>query len=463
MISLTKVGGLIVKKIILIVVTFLITVLNVNAESIEYNGYIPGYNTEFIMSSKMDDKYVIMRTLDVVLLSSSGKYENLIECDLSLLVEDELVCFNAYYDSESSTSSTYITLYDSSFNEKITKQYDITYGDINNSIIITKYNDYYVLLDREFLEIVDILDSNLNEISDDVYYEIEQYYYSLFEPIINSIVEANYDFIDIIQIENNQLFLLAGAENYLGVNLDCLLYDKTGNLLTKVDILTEDLNVAYAAIANNGIYIAYSIETEGFYLEKYDLNGNLVYDYSLSELANHEFPDEYILSSIYVDENEVNITISDSDAGKVSLDPPLPSEPVLDANAYLVSFALNYDITTNITGFGDLNVEETGVYNEEKVMQITPEPGNEISDLVITDSAGNNISYTADYKFIMPNSDVVIDVTFELKTATPSGNEIDIENPSTGAVLPISILIGGIIVSFVIYNYTKKKRVFTKL
>lgn len=183
----------------------------------------------------------------------------------------------------------------------------------------------------------------------------------------------------------------------------------------------------------------------------------------MSELANHEFPDEYILSSIYVDENEVNITISDSDAGKVSLDPPLSSEPVLDANAYLVSFALNYDITTNITGFGDLNVEETGVYNEEKVMQITPEPGNEISDLVITDSAGNNISYTDDYKFIMPNSDVVIDVTFELKTATPSGNEIDIENPSTGAVLPIFILIGGIIVSFVIYNYTKKKRVFTKL
>lgn len=461
MISLTKVGGLIVKKIILIVVTFLITVLNVNAESIEYNGYIPGVrNAAFLKSNKINDKYLIWESFAVSLWSDAGRQA--IECESSVLFEDELVCFNTYYDSESSTYTDYITLYDSNFNEIISKETEMNNLNFYYYIVL-KYNDYYVLLDKSRFYIDYIFDSSLNVASDDVYYEIEQYYYSLFEPIINSIVEANYDFIDIIQIENNQLFLLAGAENYLGVNLDCLLYDETGNLLTKVDILTDDLNVAYAAAANNGIYIAYSIETGGFYLEKYDLNGNLVYDYSLSELANHEFPDEYILSSIYVDENEVNITISDSDAGKVSLDPPLPSEPVLDANAYLVSFALNYDITTNITGFGDLNVEETGVYNEEKVMQITPEPGNEISDLVITDSAGNNISYTDDYKFIMPNSDVVIDVTFELKTATPSGNEIDIENPSTGAVLPISILIGGIIVSFVIYNYTKKKRVFTKL
>lgn len=453
------------KKIILIVVTFLITVLNVNAESIEYNGYIPGYNTEFIMSSKMDDKYVIMRTFDVVLLSSSGKYENLIECDLSLLVEDELVCFNAYYDSESSTSSTYITLYDSSFNEKITKQYDITYGDINNSIIITKYNDYYVLLDREFLEIVDILDSNLNEISDDVYYEIAQYYDNIFESIFDSIVNANYDFAYIVQIKNNQYLLFAGADSYYGTNVDFLLYDEIGNIVTKLDIPIDNIiNGVSGAIANDGIYVAYLSEVGELFLEKYDKNGKELYNYSLSKLINNSFSTGLNLYNIYVDENEVNITISDPDASKHSLDSlSLPNEPLDDADSYLISFKINYDITTNITGFGDLNVEETGVYNEEKVMQITPEPGNEISDLVITDSAGNNISYTDDYKFIMPNSDVVIDVTFELKTATPSGNEIDIENPSTGAVLPISILIGGIIVSFVIYNYTKKKRVFTKL
>ena len=129
----------------------------------------------------------------------------------------------------------------------------------------------------------------------------------------------------------------------------------------------------------------------------------------------------------------------------------------------MISFSINYDILTNATGYGLVEVDETGVYNEEKIMQITPEPGNKIASLVITDSAGNNISYTDDYKFIMPNSDVTIDVTFELETAAPSGDDIDIENPNTGAVLPIFLLTGGIIASFIIYKYTKKKRIFTRL
>src|SRR5699024_8816955 len=190
MISLTKVGGLIVKKIILIVVTFLITVLNVNAESIEYNGYIPGVrNAAFLKSNKINDKYLIWESFAVSLWSDAGRQA--IECESSVLFEDELMCFSYEYDSESSTYTDYITLYDSNFNEIIYKEIEMNNLNFYYYIVL-KYNDYYVLLDKSRFYIDYIFDSSLNVASDDVYYEIEQYYYSLFEPIINSIVEANY-------------------------------------------------------------------------------------------------------------------------------------------------------------------------------------------------------------------------------------------------------------------------------
>lgn len=441
------------KKIMVFVVFFFTIMLNVSAESVEYNGNIPGIGDDaFMQSSKIADKYLLINHNSALLYSDSGEIEKTISCDDAFIIDNGVICRDEIYNSEDSSSISYYTLYDSNLNKVITKPDESKTGLYSDEIIVIKYNDYYVFVSNNMFYIPLILDEDMNEASDEVYYEITEHYYGTFNKIRDEIYNSYDDFWLMSMTNNNYLFTALDESDY---SVDLLLYDNQGNLIFKMDAPSV-IQGFTAAIANNGIYIIYISEDNGlYYLEKYDLNGNKIYTQSLSDLVNFESFSAYRIDNIYASGDEINIIV-DMGARR------LPTEPS-KAYSYMISFSINYDILTNATGYGLVEVDETGVYNEEKVMQITPEPGNKIASLVITDSAGNNISYTADYKFIMPNSDVTIDVTFELETAAPSGDDIDIENPNTGAVLPIFLLTGGIIASFIIYKYTKKKRIFTRL
>lgn len=441
------------KKIFnLVFILIFMFIIDVKAENVEYNGNIPGFSDDyFIQSSKILNKYLITNHNSALLYSNFKDLEKEIGCDDGFIINDGIICRDEIYDYENSSSISYFTLYDSNFNQVITEEDNSKTNLYSDENTIIKYNDYYVFINNDSLYIPLIIDKDMKTVSDDIYNEITKHYYDIFIKIDGELIK-NYDSYWLMQTTNNNyLFITSDLSDYSAY---LLMYDDLGNLVFKIDIPSYNTNFS-ATIANNGVYLFYIDETDGsWYLEKYNLNGNKIYTQILSDLLNLESR-YYSVRSIYADGNEINIIIYR--LRSQSLPTELP-----DAFSYMVSFAINYDIKTNVNGYGVVEVDEKGIYNEQKVMQITPEPSNKIASLTITDSAGNSIPYTDDYKFVMPNSDVTIDATFELKTATPSGDNIETENPNTGATIPTFLLISGFMASFVIYRYVKKKS-FLKL
>lgn len=98
-------------------------------------------------------------------------------------------------------------------------------------------------------------------------------------------------------------------------------------------------------------------------------------------------------------------------------------------------YQLFYDIETKISGKGTIETIEQAGAGDNITFTVNPEKGYVLDKVVVTDKAGNKITFT-DYTFTMPSYDVTIEVTF-----VP-------ENPDTediAIIACIAIIICGII------------------
>ena len=100
-------------------------------------------------------------------------------------------------------------------------------------------------------------------------------------------------------------------------------------------------------------------------------------------------------------------------------------------------YQLLYDINTNVSGKGSIEVVANELPGSDVIFKVTPQEGYELKEVKITDANGNIIIFTEN-TFTMPSSDVTIEVTFvESK-----------KNPETADVAVIAclaiIILGGI-------------------
>lgn len=113
-----------------------------------------------------------------------------------------------------------------------------------------------------------------------------------------------------------------------------------------------------------------------------------------------------------------------------------------------VVYKLTYNIKTNVTGDGQIEVQDKAMVGDEVKFNIIPSNDWILSKIIIKDSQGNIIEYK-DNSFIMPDSDVTIEVTFE------------IENPNTSDIWISGITIITIILGIILIK-NKKKLKFLK-
>ncbi len=122
-------------------------------------------------------------------------------------------------------------------------------------------------------------------------------------------------------------------------------------------------------------------------------------------------------------------------------------------SGHMSSLVFKYDgsfsIGTNVEGNGTVNVQEDAFPGDEVEVEVKPDLGWIVDQLVVKDAAGNEIE-VKDGKFIMPEGEVTIEVTFKKIV------EAVIENPNTAAmsVTGLAAMAGGL--GLIVKNSYKK-------
>ena len=107
---------------------------------------------------------------------------------------------------------------------------------------------------------------------------------------------------------------------------------------------------------------------------------------------------------------------------------------------------IGYNIKTKTDNNGSIKVSEYALESESIIFEIVPNDGYSISKLVITDSKGNKIEYDKNYKFVMPASDVLIEVEFS-----------DAVNPNTSTSFIQLGVVFICIISCILFIRSKRK------
>ncbi len=224
------------------------------------------------------------------------------------------------------------------------------------------------------------------------------------------------------------------------------LTDAEGNKIWEEDLgeYTYAVNVELI----NDYVVAIVTGQFGSAIAVYDLEGKLVQVIS-NETAvyTHLVPTEV---GFMVSKNEIDV--SSCMAGEANL---LLTDSYGSSSCAMYTttevYQLSFDISTNVTGEGEVNVNSESFAGEEQSVEVKPKFGWKVDKVVVTDKDGNEIE-VKDGKFVMPASEVTIEVTF-----TKIIEEI-IQNPNTAAVsiMGISLLAGGL--GFIVNkNYKKLK------
>ncbi len=153
-------------------------------------------------------------------------------------------------------------------------------------------------------------------------------------------------------------------------------------------------------------------------------------------------------------------------------------------NSYLIRYNEFYNIKTKIEGNGKIKIKEDALEGETVSFELLPDDDNEVDKVEVLNGSENIL--ITNNSFIMPNSDVIVNVVFKEKQTTivkeekyictekndkyfdSNGNEVDketyyqscgvVDNPKTGFYLP-PLLILAIFVIILI----KKKNIIKKI
>ena len=117
-------------------------------------------------------------------------------------------------------------------------------------------------------------------------------------------------------------------------------------------------------------------------------------------------------------------------------------------------YAFPYDITVKVEGEGEVKANEKSFAGDKETFEIIPKEGHKVESVTVTDTEGNIID-VEDNTFIMPASDVTIDVKIveEVIEEAPV-----IENPNTNAFPIVGLVILAVGLGYLVYkNYKKFK------
>lgn len=242
-----------------------------------------------------------------------------------------------------------------------------------------------------------------------------------------------------------------------------LLLDKDGN-----ELMTDSMS-NYLTEAKNGFAIEHiiAVGTNGF-----AVTGTEIYNDEEDE-ETEGTPDAgapLINSDLELDENGNMKKPEDFDVkpgeGETPPEKPkgdqkpadakAPQEEIKDAQAggeyeddytmtaEVIYFNIIHNVYTKTDGNGSIEVNKVEAeWGDAIEFTITPKEGYVLGVVKVTDSDGNTMEFT-DYKFTMPNADVIIEATFYVK------------NPETYAFIGIAII--AILAGSIALFYTSKKK-----
>lgn len=323
-------------------------------------------------------------------------------------------------------------------------------SDISN---LVKYGDVFIVFSG-YGKVADIYDSNLKNISfkifdsqgsEIVYSDGKLYvknnseWYTLSDE--NEIILSD----KVPVSENND----ANEENKIAAELmkkysnyyvDYIELDKSGYIVRFYD---ENDNYRYGYFDKNLNLVfssSYSFYITDYYFLSFDDDTGLVklYDRSGEYSGDIILPDgAHINYILYSDKNNfvfIGILFSNSKSSKIC-----------QGYNYIMYYYKGNNIKTKNDGNGDVvSNKDKAAVGEEVYITIRPNEGYYLKSLTVIDEDGNEIE-VVDNKFIMPNSDVAIEVTFE---------KIE-ENPDTADIIFISIV--ALVACGVVYFVNRKK------
>ena len=412
----------------------------------------------FVADAKVDYKVKWTIEKDLFLYEENGKYYCLADV------------YEIYNLSVYDLDYYYINVYDENgkflYEEKLFDSEKITYEELKKTKVFKALNNYIYLWD-------DFVYDGDSAYKIDLYREKFLYYVfendefkskeKLFSDDLDytkNLLGKKYDIYfskpDNINIrktsilDNGMICIL--YYDYDKENSFTLLVDENLNEILKFENLENDDSVPQFLI--EGEYIFYNKAYDN--IEIYNLDGELFdtisIDDSFLEDTSH-FCGSYGISSITV--NKRNLIINYNFYGCPKRIEVTDANDIVKTQAPPRSYILNLDLKFDVikvesTG-GDFTytekIDENG--NEYVELNIVPDKGYSIKEIIVTDLNGNKIDVT-DNKFYMPMSDVKVEVKYV------NGEYLPIPDTFLGKSTTL-ILIGLILVSLGVYtiNYVK--------
>ncbi len=199
-------------------------------------------------------------------------------------------------------------------------------------------------------------------------------------------------------------------------------------------------------------YIGEITEVEAHYiLKEYDYDGNLIDSFDLSK----------VLSGYnYIDSGGINMSgrtldrLILSDDGMLittyyttpDANPSIDKDDVIEGNyATLQKYYFSYPVEVKTDGNGTVEIVEESKVGSNVVFKVIPNEGYVVDTIKVTDSKGNVVELS-DNTFVMPNYDVIVDVTFKK----------EVINPNTVSIGIISFVIIALIGGFIFVKINKK-------
>lgn len=175
---------------------------------------------------------------------------------------------------------------------------------------------------------------------------------------------------------------------------------------------------------------------------KYDLEGNLLLQEDLTDaIVNSPYNEEYGFPSI------CHSSFPTKDGFFISMSSLEEGSTTKMIITKLMKFKLYHDIQTKANGKGTVEVAGKSEIGKEILFEVTPQKGYVLSEVKVTDEFGKVITFK-DYKFIMPNADVLVEATFVS------------ENPNTGQhTFLIIIMFISLILTLILITLKKNNKV----
>lgn len=380
-----------------------------------------------------------------------------------------LINKSTYTTSNQYNSEVILYVFDDELNlltQKVlgTKSNHYYYNGISGSLYLNK-NEIVIHVDGKYYKLdssYNLIETTSSEAKNSFQLSYEEYdnsdngYYEkrweIEEKLENyakeNISEDTNTIFDFVEYDNNYyatvtwLYNCYEAENnyseYCYVKEDIVKFDQNFTIKevknhTKKRLLyDEEYRYGFESMSNriqefNGYLIVAAGGQTGNTLKLYDTDFNVIKDFNdavsdsmFSPEAIHIEKNGFVLISQYYTPPPTNIendTMRDIDYDYDSTE--------------FYYFEFPYEITTEVTGKGTIEVSEDKTRAGEHVkFTVTPEKGYVLSEVKVTDSAGNVLIFT-DYEFTMPTADVLIEAKFVPEI---------LENPATKDSIIIIVL-----------------------